>query len=99
MVQFRPKLFDVSSIKPDIMEEPPSGNLYFTLSLNEFEVVYRSQRLVCRQMETIVTFSDEFNFSHFPTTGRVYVWKQTREDCNSDSLLPKVKHRGGSVMV
>ena len=32
IVQFLPKVFGMSSIKPDIMEEPPSGNLCFPLS-------------------------------------------------------------------
>ena len=32
IVRFRSKLFTVSSLKPDIVEEPPSGNLCFPLS-------------------------------------------------------------------
>lgn len=46
-----------------------------------------------------VIFSDESSFSLFPTSGRVYVWRQPKEAFNPDCLLPTVKHGGGSVMV
>ena len=44
-------------------------------------------------------FSDESNFSFFPTARRVYVWKRPREAYNSDCLLHTVKDGGRSVMV
>ena len=46
-----------------------------------------------------VIFSDESSFTIFPTSGRVYVWRQSKEAFNLDCLLPTVKHGGGSVMV
>ena len=46
-----------------------------------------------------VIFSDESSFSLFPTTGRVYVWRQPKEAFYPDCLLPTVKHGGGSVMI
>ena len=44
-----------------------------------------------------VRFSDESRFSLFPTAERAYVWRQPRETYNPDSLMPTVKHGGGSV--
>ena len=35
-----------------------------------------------------VIFSDESSFSIFPIAGRVYAWRQPREDYNPDCLLP-----------
>jgi hypothetical protein len=32
-------------------------------------------------------------------SGRVYVWRRTKEAYNLECLVPTVKHRGGSVMV
>ena len=46
-----------------------------------------------------VIFSDESSFTLFPTSGRVYVWRQPKEAFNRDCLLPTVKHGGGSVMI
>lgn len=46
-----------------------------------------------------VIFSDESSFTLFPTTGRVYVWRQPKEAYEPDCLLPTVKHGGGSVMI
>ena len=46
-----------------------------------------------------VIFSDESSFSLFPTSGRVYVWRQPKEAFDSDCLQPTVKHGGGSVMI
>jgi hypothetical protein len=46
-----------------------------------------------------VIFSDESSFTLFPTTDRVYVWRQPKEAFEPDCLLPTVKHGGGSVMI
>ena len=46
-----------------------------------------------------VIFSDESSFTLFPTTGRVYVWRQPKEAFDPDCLFPTVKHGGGSVMI
>ena len=46
-----------------------------------------------------VIFSDESSFTLFPTSGRVYVWRQPKETFDPDCLLPTVKHGGGSVMI
>ncbi|KFM70696.1 Transposable element Tc1 transposase, partial [Stegodyphus mimosarum] len=45
-----------------------------------------------------VIWSDESSFTLFPTSGRVYVWRTPSEAYNTDCLLPRVKHGGGSVM-
>ena len=44
-------------------------------------------------------FSDEFVFTLFPTTGRIYVWRQPKEALEPKYLLPSGKHREGSVMI
>jgi hypothetical protein len=46
-----------------------------------------------------VIWSDESSFMLFPASGRVYAWRTSKEACNSECLVPAVKHRGGSVMV
>lgn len=46
-----------------------------------------------------VIWSDESSFTLFPTSGRVYVWRTPSQAYNTDCLLPRVKHGGGSVMV
>ena len=46
-----------------------------------------------------VIFSEELLFSLFPTTGRVYVWRELKEAFHLDCLQPTVKHVGGSVMI
>ena len=42
-----------------------------------------------------VIFSDESSFTLFPTSGRVYVWRQPKEAYNPDFLLPTVKQLEG----
>lgn len=46
-----------------------------------------------------VVWSDESSFTLFPTTGRVYSWRTSKEAYHPDCLLPTVKHGGGSVMI
>ena len=46
-----------------------------------------------------VIFSDESSFTLFPTSGRVYVWRQPKEAYDPTCILPTVKHGGGSVMI
>jgi hypothetical protein len=46
-----------------------------------------------------VLWSDESSFTLFPTSGRVYIWRTSKEAYNPEWLVPKVKHRGSSVMV
>jgi hypothetical protein len=46
-----------------------------------------------------VIWSDELSFVLFPTSGRVYVWRTSKETYNPECLVPTVKHGGGSVMV
>ena len=46
-----------------------------------------------------VIWSDESSFTLFPTSGRIYVWRTPSQAYNTDCLLPRVKHDGGSVMV
>jgi hypothetical protein len=46
-----------------------------------------------------VIWSNESSFTLFPTSGRVYVWRTLKEACNSEILVPTVKHGGGSVIV
>ncbi len=36
---------------------------------------------------------------HFPTSGRVTLWRSAKEAYNSDGCVPRVKHGGGSVEV
>jgi hypothetical protein len=43
--------------------------------------------------------SDDSSFTQFPTSGRVYIWRTSKEACNLECLVLTVKHRGGSVMV
>ena len=35
----------------------------------------------------------------FPTSGRVYVWRTSKEAGNPEGLVPTVKYGGGSVMI
>jgi len=44
-----------------------------------------------------VIWSYESSFTLFLTSGRVYVWRTPSN--NTDCLLPRMKHGGGSVMV
>jgi hypothetical protein len=46
-----------------------------------------------------VIWSDEFSFTLFPTSGRVYVWRTPKQAYNPECLVPTVRHRVGSVMV
>jgi hypothetical protein len=46
-----------------------------------------------------VIWSDESSSTLFPASGRVYVWKTSKEAKNPECLVPTVKHGGGSVMV
>lgn len=50
------------------------------------------------QWKTVI-WSDESCFTLFPTSGRVYVWRTPSQAFETDCLLPRVKHGGGSVMV
>jgi hypothetical protein len=34
-----------------------------------------------------------------PTSGRVYVWRMPKEAYNLEYLVPRVKHRGGFMIV
>jgi hypothetical protein len=45
-----------------------------------------------------VIWSYEPFFTLFPTSGRVYVWKTSKEAYNLECLVPTVKW-GGSVMI
>jgi hypothetical protein len=44
-------------------------------------------------------WSDEWSFTLFSTSGRVYVWRTTKEAYNLEFQVPVVKRGGGSVMV
>ena len=73
IVQFQPKLFAVSSINPDIKEEPPSGketSAFLYQHSEEVEVVLISQ-LKCWSTDQWkqVIFSDESSFSLFLLQG------------------------------
>ncbi|GFT54715.1 DDE_3 domain-containing protein [Trichonephila clavipes] len=46
-----------------------------------------------------VICSEESSFTHFPTAGRVHVWKIPAQVYDCDCLLPTVKHEGGSVTI
>jgi hypothetical protein len=46
-----------------------------------------------------VIWSDKSAFMLFPISGRVYVWKTSKEAYNPECLVPSVKHWGDSVMV
>jgi hypothetical protein len=43
--------------------------------------------------------SVELSFTLFPTSGRVYVWRTSKEAYNPECLVPREKHAGGSVKV
>ena len=45
-----------------------------------------------------VIFSDKSSFTLFPTTGRVYFWRQPKEAFDPDCLHPTLKHGRDSVM-
>ena len=60
-----PKLFALSFIKLDVMEEPPSRNLYFLLST--FRRGWSGLEIARDGLQS--------SFSLFPTAGQVYVWK------------------------
>jgi hypothetical protein len=44
-------------------------------------------------------WSDEWSFTLFPTSGRVYVWGTPKEAYSPAYLVPTMKHGGGSVVV
>ena len=46
-----------------------------------------------------IIWSDESPFTLFPTSGRIYVWRMSKEAYNPEYLVPTVKHGGGSVMM
>jgi hypothetical protein len=45
-----------------------------------------------------VIWPDESSFTLFPTSGRVYVWRTSKETYNPECLIPTAKHREGCVM-
>lgn len=66
----------------------------------------RNRKMWCRSHKTWtmdqwkkVIWSDESCFTLFPTSGRVYVWRTPSQAYDTDCLLPRVKHGGGSVMI
>ena len=82
IVQFRPKLFTVSSINPDIVEEPPSRNLAFHYQHSNRFKWWRDHKGWYVRLWKQVIFSEEVGvFFIFPTAGRVYVWRQTNWRC------------------
>jgi hypothetical protein len=44
-----------------------------------------------------VIWSDVSSFTLFHMSGRVYVWRTTKEAYNQECLVQTVKHGGGSV--
>jgi len=46
-----------------------------------------------------VIWSDESSFTLFPTSGRVYVCRTSKEAYIPECLVPTVKHGGGSVTI
>ena len=76
------------------MKEPQSGNLCFPPS-----TLRRDHKGWSAEQWKQVMFSNDSSFSLFPTTGRLYVWRQLREVYIPDCFLPTVKHGGWSVMV
>ena len=65
--KFRPKLFAVISIKPDIMEEPPSGNLEFPPNNIEKRLKYIPRRV---------------HFFSFPNCSASLCAEAAQEACN-----------------
>ncbi|GBN24155.1 Transposable element Tc1 transposase [Araneus ventricosus] len=50
------------------------------------------------QWKTVI-WSDESCFALFPISIRVYLWRKPSQAYNTDCLLLRVKHGGGSVMI
>ena len=49
-----------------------------------------------RQWKRVI-WSDESSLALFSTSSRVYVWRMPSQEYNTNCLLPRVKHGGGSV--
>ena len=46
-----------------------------------------------------IIWSDEPPFTLFPTSGRIYVWRMSKEAYDPECLVPTVKHGCGSVLM
>jgi hypothetical protein len=46
-----------------------------------------------------VIWSDESSFTRFPKSGRIHVWRTSKEAYNPECLVPTAKHGAGSMMV
>jgi hypothetical protein len=44
-------------------------------------------------------WSDELSSMLFPTSGKVYIWRTSKEVYNPECMFPTEKHMVGSVMV
>ncbi|GFT53088.1 transposable element Tcb1 transposase [Trichonephila clavipes] len=106
------KLTDRDSLNPHtrtVQRELHASNLYGRVGIRKPLVTARhalQRRQWCRthrqwtpQQWQHVIWSDESTSTLFQTTGRIYVWRTSKEAFAPECIAPTVKQGGGSLMV
>jgi hypothetical protein len=101
MTLFPQKLSDMSFTNPSSMVRLQLLNLWLLKvmlrCINDGATTIKPGHQATGNMRVI--WSDESSFTLFLTSGRVHIWRTPKKAYNSECLVPRVKHEGGSVMV